>query len=188
MWLQTKFIAKPYLILFIGVFGCSLNAQKYYSKNAVIRFNSPSKVEKIEGVNSTATTVLDLSSGRLEFAALVNAFVFEKALMQEHFNENYLESTKFPKAMFKGSLTDFQNLQFSKPGSYKTQVRGDLTMHGVTKSIAAPVEFIVDDKGVHALCNFTVKCSDFQIEIPTVVKNTVSNNVDIKVKVDYKML
>ncbi|MBK9108786.1 MAG: YceI family protein [Saprospiraceae bacterium] len=145
-------------------------------------------MEKIEGVNSTATTVLDLSTGRIEFAALVNAFVFEKALMQEHFNENYLESTKFPKATFKGNLTDYQSLQFSKKGSYKSQVIGDLTMHGVTKSIAAPVEFVVDDKGIHALCNFAIKCSDFQIEIPSVVKNTVSNNVDIKVKVDYKML
>ncbi|MBK8956452.1 MAG: YceI family protein [Saprospiraceae bacterium] len=163
-------------------------AQKYFSKNAVIRFNSPSKAEKIEGVNTTATTVLDLSSGKLEFAALVNAFVFEKALMQEHFNENYLESSKFPKASFKGSLTDQQSLDFSKPGTYKTQVRGELTMHGVTKSIAAPVEFIVDAKGIHALCSFEVKCSDFSIEIPAVVKNTVSNNVTIKVKVDYKAL
>lgn len=185
---RFHFAKQSLLLLWFGIFACSITAQKYFSKNAVIRFNSPSKMEKIEAVNSTATTVLDLSSGRIEFAALVNAFVFEKALMQEHFNENYLESTKFPKATFKGNLTEHQNLQLSKPGVYKTQVHGDLTMHGVTKSIAAPVEFLVDDKGVHALCNFTVKCSDFKIEIPTVVKNTVSNNVDIKIKVDYKSL
>ena len=166
----------------------SANAQKLYSKNAVIRINSPSKVEKIEGQSSTATTVVDLASGKIEFAVLSNSFVFEKALMQEHFNENYLESTKFPKCTFKGSLDNAASLKLSSPGTYKTTVRGDLTMHGVTQSISAPVEFLVDDKGIHANCMFKVKCSDYQIEIPSVVKNTVSNDVDVKVKVEYKAL
>ncbi len=164
------------------------NAQKYFSRNAIIRINSPSKVEKIEGVSSTATTVLEMSSGKIEFAVLTNSFVFEKALMQEHFNENYLESTKYPKANFKGSLDNFSSLKLTDPGTYKTHVRGELTMHGVTQTITAPVEFMVDAKGIHASCNFRVKCSDYNIEIPTVVKNTVSNDVDIKVKVDYKSL
>ncbi len=175
-------------LVFVLFFLQNAEAQKYYSKNAVIRFHCNSKAEKIDAVNSTATTVMELTSGKIEFAALVNAFVFEKALMQEHFNENYMESSKFPKAVFKGSFADAQNLKLSTPGTYKTTVNGELTLHGVTRQVSAPVEFVVDDKGIHGSTMFMVKCSDFDITIPSVVKNTVSNDVEIKVKADYKSL
>ncbi len=163
-------------------------AQKYFSKNAIIKFHSDSPMEKIEGVNSTASTVMDLASGKIEFAALNNAFVFEKALMQEHFNENYMESTKFTKTVFKGAIQDISKLNLSTPGVYKMMIQGDLIMHGVTKNISVPAEFTVDAKGVHATAKFRVKCSDYDIKIPAVVKNNVSNDVDISVKVDYNLL
>ncbi len=177
-----------FYFLFSFVLLQTAGAQKYFSRNAVIRIHSNSKAEKIEGVNSTATTVMELTTGKVEFAALINAFVFEKALMQEHFNENYMESTKFPKAVFKGSFPDPQSLKLSTPGNYKTTVNGELTMHGVTRPLSAPVEFVVDDKGIHGSCTLMVKCSDFDITIPSVVKNTVSNDVEIKVRADYKAL
>ncbi|MBL7821718.1 MAG: YceI family protein [Saprospiraceae bacterium] len=179
---KFKFIIA--LILFVQ-FG---HAQKYFSKNAVLKFHSDSPMEKIEAVNSTASTVIDISSGKIEFAALNNAFVFEKALMQDHFNENYMESTKFPKTVFKGTIQDVSKLNLTATGTYKVMIQGDLMMHGVTKSVSVPAEFVVDSKGVHANAKFTVKCSDFDIKIPAVVKNNISNDVDITVKVDYNLL
>lgn len=166
----------------------SITAQKYFTKNAIIEFHSDSKVEKVEAINTTSTTVFDLASGRIEFACLINAFVFEKALMQEHFNENYLESTKYPKATYKGTLQNLQTIDLTKKGTYRTTTSGELTMHGVTKTINAPVVFVVDDKGIHANSNFSVKCSDYGIKIPSVVQNALSNEVDIKIRADYQSL
>ncbi|HEX5626336.1 MAG TPA: YceI family protein [Saprospiraceae bacterium] len=172
----TVFIAAP-------IFG-----QRYFSKNAVIKFHSDSPIEKIDAVNTSASTVMDLASGKIEFAALNNAFIFEKALMQEHFNENYMESTKFPKTVFKGAIDDVSKLNLSTPGIYKVKVSGELNMHGVTRTVSAPAEFVVDAKGVHATSSFMVKCSDYNIEIPAVVKKNVSNDVSISIKVDYTPL
>ncbi len=165
-----------------------LTAQKYFSKNAIIRFHSDSPIEKIEAVNSTASTVIDVSSGKIEFAALNTAFIFEKALMQEHFNENYMESSKYPKTIFKGMIQDLNTVKFSTPGTYKVNITGDLTMHGVVKTINVPAELTVDGKSVHGNARFTVKCSDYNIKIPSLVKDNVSNEIDITVKVDYNLL
>lgn len=187
---QIKIIKMNKVILFLAcVFSITCaNGQKYFSKNAIIRFHSDSPIEKIEAMNSTATTVIDAATGKIEFAALNNSFVFEKALMQEHFNENYMESSKYPKIVFKGTINDIGNVKFKVPGTYKITVTGDMTIHGVTKTVTTPAELIVDDKGLHANTKFVVKCSDYNIKIPSVVKENISNNIDITVKVDYNVL
>ncbi|MBK8451299.1 MAG: YceI family protein [Saprospiraceae bacterium] len=177
-----------YVVLLSVFVIASGNSQKYFSKNAIVRFHSESKVEKIEALNTTASTVFDKSTGKVEFAALNNAFVFEKALMQEHFNENYMESTKYPKTIFKGKVLDADKLDLTKPGVSKVTVEGDMTMHGVTKPVTAMGQITVDAKGVHVESKFKVKCSDFNIEIPSVVKNSISNDIDVSVKIDYNLL
>lgn len=177
------------IIIFISIsFVTCSYSQKYFSKNAMIKFHSDSPIEKVEGTSSSGTTVMDVASGKIEFAVLNNSFVFEKALMQEHFNENYMESTKFPKTVFKGVINELNSVKFSTLGTYKITVTGDMNLHGVIKTITAPAELIVDAKGLHGNAKFTVKCSDYNIVIPAVVKDNLSNNVDITVKVDYNML
>lgn len=177
------------ILMLIGISFVTLGyGQKYFSKNAMIKFHSDSPIEKVEGTSSSGTTVMDVASGKIEFAVLNNSFVFEKALMQEHFNENYMESTKFPKTVFKGIINELSSVKFSTPGTYKITVTGDMNIHGVIKTITAPAELIVDAKGLHGNAKFTVKCSDYNIEIPAVVKDNISNNVDITVKVDYNVL
>ncbi len=177
------------IFLFICFFVISNTyGQKYFSKNAMIRFNSDSPIEKIEATSSSGATVIDVASGKIEFAALNNAFVFEKALMQEHFNENYMESTKYPKTIFKGVINEISTVKFTVPGIYKITVTGDMNIHGVTKSITAPAELVVDAKGLHGSAKFRVKCSDYNIVIPAVVKENLSNDVDITIKVDYTIL
>jgi polyisoprenoid-binding protein YceI len=178
-------------ILFLAllfVVGSSVTAQKYFSKNAIIKFHSESPIEKIEAVNSTATTVIDVATGKIEFAALNNAFIFEKALMQEHFNENYMESSKYPKTIFKGMIQDIGKVKFNTPGTYRINVTGDLNMHGVVKTINVLADMTVDANGLHGYAKFTVKCSDYNIKIPSLVKDNISNDIDITVKVDYNLL
>ena len=89
----------------------SLSAQKYFTRDGMISFTASSPLEKIDATNKGATAVIDAASGALEFAVLIKGFIFEKALMQEHFNENYLESGKYPKATFKGKIADAEYIK-----------------------------------------------------------------------------
>ena len=143
-------------------------------------------MEKIEAKNSTATCILDTESGRIEFAVLIKAFQFEKALMQEHFNENYMESDKFPKSTFKGNIENISAINFQKDGSYQTKVKGELTIHGVTKEIESEGTFTVKEGKINAISAFQVQVADYKIEIPSVVKDNIAKTVAIDVQLDLQ--
>jgi polyisoprenoid-binding protein YceI len=156
-------------------------SQKYFSKNAQISFFSDTPMEKIEAHSKSAVAVLDTGSGQMEFSVLIKSFHFEKALMEEHFNENYMETPKFPKATFKGKITDMSKVDFGKKGSYNVQVSGDLTMHGVTKKVNTSGILTTDGAGVSCQSEFVVAIADYGIEVPAVVRESIAKNVSIKV-------
>ncbi|MCB9304015.1 MAG: YceI family protein [Lewinellaceae bacterium] len=164
------------------------NAQKYFTREGKVSFFSDAPMEKIEALNTKATSVWDTESGKIEFAILIKAFQFEKALMQEHFNENYMESDKYPKATFKGQVVDMKKLNLSKDGEYPVTVKGELDMHGVTKSIEAPGKIIVKGGAVKATSSFEAAVADYNIEIPSVVREKIAKTVRIDVDVDYAEL
>lgn len=108
---------KIILIVVLFITATNIQAQtKFFTKAGKITFDatSPSSPDKIYGTNDKATSVIDAASGAMEFALLMKAFAFDKALMQEHFNENYVESDKFPKAVFKGSITNMKEVNLQK--------------------------------------------------------------------------
>lgn len=175
------------LLFFMLLFANSLVAQKYFTRSGKITFTSEAPLEKIEAVNQKATSVMDAASGRMEFAVLIKAFQFEKALMQEHFNENYLESDKFPKAKFKGQIDNFSKVNFSKDGTYEVTVSGDLTIHGVTKPASAKGKFTVNNGQISANSTFEATVADFDIKIPGVVRDNIAKTVEIIVDVDYQL-
>jgi len=110
--------------LFLLIAFTNANSQsRYFTRNGKVVFNatSPSSPEKIEASNDKATSILDVSSGQLEFALLMKAFIFEKALMEEHFNENYVESDKFPKASFKGAIKESRRSELYKRRNLQCQ-------------------------------------------------------------------
>jgi len=164
------------------------NAQKLFTRNGKVNFNAtaPSSPEVIEASHNSGTFVLDEGSGNLEMAVLIKGFSFERALMQEHFNENYLESSKFPKATFKGKLDKPADVNFSKDGSYTTNVSGDLTIHGVTQKISTPVMIIVKSGAVSAATKFNLSLKDYGIEIPSLVADKVGKQASLSVNVDLK--
>lgn len=176
------------LLLLIGVL--SVNAQqRYMSKSAFIKFYSNTPLEKIEAVNNSGACVLDIGTGNVELSLLNTAFQFKKALMQQHFNENYMESPKFPKSKFKGRITDLSKIDFNKAGTYKAEVVGDLTMHGVTQSLTLPANIRIDAGGVIAgEVRFTVKPEDYNIEIPSLVKDNIAKEIEVTVKSDLKKM
>jgi len=166
----------------------SLQAQKYFTKEGTITFHSDAPLEKIEAINNSVTSVIDLESGRMEFAVLIKAFQFEKALMQEHFNENYMESSKYPKGTFKGQITNMDAINFSKNGTYQANIKGDLTIHGKTQSIETKGQFEVNQAQISGTASFVILVADYDIEIPNVVKDNIAKEVKIDVNCNYKEL
>lgn len=161
-------------------------ADKYFTKEGHISFHSETPIETIEADNHKATSVLDVNSGKMEFALLIKAFEFEKALMQEHFNENYMESDDYPKATFKGSIANMDEVNFSEAGTYTTRVAGDLTIHGVTQSVETEGTIKVGEDGnITAMSTFPVSPKDYDIKIPDVVVDNIAEEMEIKVNIDY---
>jgi polyisoprenoid-binding protein YceI len=174
------------LIAVLAIVNTGLNAQKYFTRTANISFSSDAPMEKIEAHNKKGTSVIDTKSGKMEFAVLIKAFQFEKALMQEHFNENYMESTKYPKAIFKGAFTDLSAISFDKDGTYETAVKGDMTIHGVTKPMETKGKVIVKEGKIQAISSFEIVVADYDIEIPAVVRDNIAKTVKVDIDASFE--
>lgn len=161
-------------------------AQRYLTKNGHIKFFSSTPVEDIEAHNRSVQMALDSKTGDVVFKVLMKSFSFEKALMQEHFNENYVESHKFPNSTFQGKITDIDKVDFSAEGEYEVQVEGKLTIHGVTNDIAEPGTITVKDNGIHAGAVFMIKPADYDIEIPSAVRENIAKEIEITVVCSLK--
>jgi polyisoprenoid-binding protein YceI len=175
------------IILIAAAF--TVNAQtKYFTKNGKVYFNATSPLEKIEATNEKAVSIIDASNGTMEFSVLMKAFTFDKALMQEHFNENYVESDKYPKAVFKGNVTNMTTVDLKKDGTYPVKVKGKMTLHGETKDVEADGTLTVKDGGIEAgKSQFKIIPSDYNIEIPSVVKDKIAKEILIDVDVNYEL-
>lgn len=162
----------------------SLKAQdKFYTKNGRVIFDATvaASPEKIEGINKTSACVLDTKTGNIQFVVLMKSFEFERALMQEHFNENYVESDKYPRTEFKGQIANNTTVVYSKEGVYPVKVVGKLTMHGVTKDIQADGKLVVKNGKISVAGNFKVPLADYGVAIPTLVADKVAKTASIDV-------
>lgn len=176
------------LLLFMllsSLAGNLASAQSYYTKNGKASFFSTTNIENIEAVNNQVVSVLNTSTGEVKFSLAIKGFLFRKALMQEHFNENYMESDKYPKAGFNGTIADISKVNIGKEGTYTVSVSGDLTIHGVTKKITVPGTIQVAKEGVYATSAFKVLLSDYNISVPKVVQGNISKSIEIKIECHY---
>lgn len=156
------------------------------TKTGKISFYSRAKsIDKVEAENNEVSSILNPQTGDMVFAVLIKGFHFASALMEEHFNENYLESGKFPKSTFKGKITNLTAVNFAKDGVYPVTVEGDLTMHGVTKKAAAPGSITIKGGKIAANAKFQVKLKDYSISIPSLVADKISEDIDITVDCKY---
>jgi polyisoprenoid-binding protein YceI len=174
---ETMIMTRNLFITAALLAGITAAAQeRYATRTGHISFHSDTPMEKIEANNHKATSVFDATTGAIEMAVLMKGFEFEKALMQEHFNENYVESDKFPKATFKGKITGVTAEDLKKPGSHAVTVEGDLTMHGVTKPVKVSGTMGMEATGaIRATSTFTIKPEDYNI----------AKEIQIKVQVDH---
>ena len=167
-----------YILLILSF--SSVAQQKFITKTGHVNFEaSVPSFEEVKAKNTSVSAILNADNGEFAALVLVKAFRFKNALMEEHFNENYAESSKFPKATFKGQIENFKfnDLNTSKK-AYK--INGELTFHGVTKTISdVDISMSLNDKVIEFTGSLTVLASDFDIKIPSVVKNKISEEIHI---------
>lgn len=177
---MKKIIALLFLTSLISM---SSFGQRFITKNGHIWFHSEAPLETIEAHNKQVNAALDIKTGDFVFKVLMKSFIFEKALMQEHFNENYVDSDKFPSATFKGKVTNMDAVDFSKPGNYNATIQGELTIHGVTQEVSAEGIFQVKEDMIEGKAKFNLAIADYNISIPGAVAGKIADVVEVNVDV-----
>lgn len=162
--------------------------QKFITKNGYIKFYSETPVETIEAHNRQVNSALDITTGDFVFKVLIKSFEFEKALMQEHFNENYMESDKFPDATFSGKILNLSAIDFTKDGKYEAEVEGDMKIHGETKKVKEKGTFEVSGGKITGKSVFMVHLADYKIKIPNTVVNNIAEDIQVTVDVNLEQL
>lgn len=165
-------------IVILLFFNTNIHAQRFLASNGEISFFSEAPLEDISAINKDVSAVYDASTTNLVFQLNITDFIFPKALMQEHFNENYLESDIYPTSNFSGKVID------NKDGN--TTVEGDLTIHGKTNKVKVNGVLIQNEKSVLITAEFVVILDDYNIDIPTIVMYKIAQQIDVRVNITLK--
>lgn len=167
------------LILLFLLISAAVEAQKYNSVRGSISFLSDAVIEDIAAENTKALAILDANSRQLAFSVPVSEFQFEKTLMQEHFNEKYMETEKYPKATFQGALSEFS---LTNNTSQQVTAKGKLTIHGVTKDVLIPGTLLADKNGsIKLQAAFVVVLNDYNVKIPKLLWENIAEEVNVKI-------
>ncbi|SHG33327.1 YceI family protein [Flavobacterium defluvii] len=176
------------IILIALLFTCAIGISqvKMIGKSGKVTFEaSVPSFEEVKAVNNNVTFVLNPQTGEIASLALMKGFQFKVALMEEHFNENYIESDQYPKAVFRGKIEGFD--LNSLTADFKSFViKGKLELHGKSKDIKTTARICKSVTGITILSSFSVNADDFNIKIPSLVKNKVSNKINIQIDAAVK--
>lgn len=180
-------VSKKRILTCLLIATAAVSAQeKMITKSGKVTFEaSVPAFEEVKATNTTSTFVLNPATGEIASLALMKGFRFKVALMEEHFNENYIESDKYPKATFKGKIENFDASALSATAKDYT-IKGKLELHGKSKDIATNAKIKKTDAGIEIITNFSVNADDFAIAIPSVVKSKVSNKVNVHTEATLK--
>ncbi|RSK35332.1 YceI family protein [Hymenobacter metallilatus] len=155
---------------------------RYHTRAGMVSFFSASPLEDIEARSQQLAAVLDARSGQLAFTVSIRSFQFKRSLMQEHFNENYLESEKYPKATFSGRILEWKPEVLTATGAVAVVAEGDLTMHGVTRHIRVPGTLTPLNNQLLMNASFSVAPAEYNIDIPALVRDHIAKNILITVR------
>lgn len=174
------------IVLLLSGFYLSSTAQLYFTKNGSVSFFSSTPMEDIKAGNNQVISIINTSTGEIQFSLLNNAFHFKKALMEEHFNEDYIESAKYPKSAFKGTISNLKDINLGKDGVYNISVSGNLSIHGVTRAVSVPGKLTIKGGSLSASSTFKIKPKEYNISIPAAVKNNIAEMVQLTVNCSYE--
>ncbi|OYU94918.1 MAG: hypothetical protein CFE21_14665 [Bacteroidetes bacterium B1(2017)] len=170
-------------LVLAALFGFSMalvsNAQMFSTSTGKVSFFSKTPMENIDAESNTVLAVLKADTKEMAIIITNTSFKFQNGLMEEHFNEKYVESEKFPKSIFKGKINE--NIDLTKDGEYTVTVTGKLTIHGVEVDRTIPGKIIVKGGTIQLKSNFSVKNADHKIEIPTIVTSKIAEAIDVTV-------
>jgi hypothetical protein len=179
--MKTLITTMLLLALTIGVFA---QIYKIKEEGCKIRFFSEAPLENIEANNKLSTSILNTASGEIVFQVPNISFKFEKPLMEEHFNENYMETDKYPKSTFKGKINE--KIDFAKDGEYKVTVTGVLNIHGVDMQRTIEGKIIIKNGEIQILTEFMVHVADHKIKIPQLVVQNIAEDVQVYIDCTYE--
>jgi len=161
---------------------------KYLTKEGEINFYSHTALEDITADNKEVASIIDSETGEVIINVRMTAFHFKKRLMEEHFNENYVESEKYPKSTFKGKILNNNAVDYTKMGSYIVEVKGEMTIHGKTNTVNANATIEITDGGLVAKTKFLLNPEDYGIKIPKLVRKNIAENLEISVNMIYSQI
>ncbi len=176
-----KLLATVFLILSLD----AAQAQKYKSEQSNITFFSEAAIEDIAATNSNATSLFNAETGEIAFLVPIVGFEFEKSLMQQHFNEKYMESYKFPTALFKGKIIGFEK---TSNGIQEVQATGQLTIHGQSKEMETNGLLTIANGKIIMSSMFIVELADYKIKIPQLLWQNIAERIEVKIKFIYAPL
>lgn len=172
---------KILLTLAIAALPLMTQAQVFKTSTGKISFVSKTAIEEFTANNSQVEAAIAPAKNAIQFRVPVNGFIFKSALMQKHFQENYMETSQFQYSNFVGKISNIAAVNFTQNGEYPVESVGKLTMHGVTKDITVPGKIVVKNGAVTLKANFKIKCSDYAIKIPAASTASVSDEIAIAV-------
>ena len=179
---------KTVFILALALVSTTMFAQKKITTSGIINFNATTSLDPLpKAENKTVVAALDTKTGAIAFEAIMKSFSFANPMMQDHFNSSsWLDSDKFPTSTFKGNITNFSTVNLKKDGTYPAEVKGDLTIHGVTKSVITKGTIVVSGKIIAANAGFTVQVADYGITGQGIDAGKVSKEPKITVAIEFK--
>jgi hypothetical protein len=170
---------KKIFLSLLFLIGFNTFSQKTLTKTGKITFEaSVPAFEEVKAKNEGVTCILNTANGEIASLALLKGFRFKIALMEEHFNENYIESDKYPKATFKGKIENFDIAKLTSTIKEYT-IKGKLELHGKSKDITITAKIKKTDAGIQIVSDFNVNADDFDIDIPSMVSKKVSKKVNV---------
>jgi hypothetical protein len=168
------------LLIFSVLISSKSFGQLYATQSGETSFFSETPMENISAINKTVGAILNTSTNEVAVSMKMTAFDFPNKLMQEHFNENYMESEKFPSGVFKGKI--IEAIDYTKNGTYDVTAKGQLTLHGITQARDLKGKLTVDNQKINLVCNFDVKLVDYKIDVPKLVFAKIAEVISIKSK------
>jgi len=161
--------------------------KKYIDRTGSANFVADGIIkDDVQAKTNTVTAVLDAATGQVQVRIPVNSFVFRKALMQEHFNENYLESHQFPFANFKGQVANWDAAMLQKSGVQKIRFEGKLEIHGISKDVVESGTMEVNNSQIRMNTDLKVTVADFGIKVPALVRDKIAKEAAVHVEVNLK--
>lgn len=180
--ITSRQILRNLIAVLLIMISVAVQAQKYVLSKGVITFFSEAAIEDIKATNKKSSSIFNSSTGKIAFAIPINEFQFNKKLMQEHFNEKYMESDKYPRSTFSGKLSGFNK---DAAGKQNVNASGKLTIHGVTKEINVSGVVERDSEGLSMNSKFVIKLADYKIKIPQLLWQNIAEEVEVTLDLHY---